>query len=62
MDVLMALPRILHVSVLRHIVTLHLDMSRNLDVIPTYTAVVFLLKSGNYVGIVFCIVELPQPV
>ena len=56
------LPRILYIGILRCIITFHLNMSRNTDIIPCSAAIILLLKSGNGTLIIFCILKLPQTI
>ncbi len=58
----MPFPRVLHIRILRNVVTLHLDMCRHMDIVPVFAAIIRLLKSADCRLVIPCIVELPQPV
>ena len=55
-------PRILHIGILRCVVSLHLDMRRHADIIPFCAVILRCLKSRNRALVVLCVVEFPQSV
>ena len=57
-----SLPGILHVGILGNIISLHLNMRRNTNIIPGLAAVLRFFKSRNGAVIIFCIVEFPQTI
>ncbi len=59
---LMAIPWILHIYILRHIIALHLDVCRNLDVLPGLAAIIHHLKSMGRDKVIAGIGKLPQPI
>ena len=56
---LMSFPWILDISILRCIISFHLDMCRYMNVIPVITAVIFFLKSLNCTFVITRIMKLP---
>ena len=56
---LMSFPWILDISILRCIISFHLDMCRYMNVIPVITAVVLFLKSLNCTFVITRIMKLP---
>ena len=62
LDFFSSFPWVLHVSILRCVVTLHLDMRRHTDIIPCSAVIFRCFKSRNRALIVFCIVKFPQSI
>ena len=61
-DLLMAFPGILGVGILRHIITLHLDVCRHPDILPASAVIVRRFKSRYGRSIIAGIVEFPKSV
>ena len=59
---LVSLPGVLHVGILGRVVSFHLNVGGNPDIIPGSAAVLLFLKSGNPISVILRIMELPQPV
>ena len=57
-----AIPRILNIRVLGNVVALHLDVCRNMNVIPAAAIVIRLFKAGDGTGVVLCVGEFPDTV
>ena len=57
-----AIPRILNIRVLGNVVALHLDVCRNMNVIPAAAIVICLFKAGDGTGVVLCVGEFPDTV
>ena len=62
LDILPAVPGVLHVAVLRHAVALHLDVGGDGDVRPAAAVVVGRFKAVDGLAEIQCVVELPQAV
>ena len=62
MKFLMAFPRILHIGILRSIVSFHLDMCRHINVFPVFAGICLCLKTLDRSCIVLCILEFPESV
>ena len=60
--ILIAVPRILHVGVLRRAVALHLNVSRNADIRPAAAVVIHRLKTGDNLSGVERVMEFPEAV
>ena len=61
-DRLTPVPRILHIHILRGIISFHLYMSRNTDVIPAVAVHSGLFKPFYRLFIVFRVMEFPDPI
>ena len=61
-DLLAAIPRILDVGILRDIVSFHLDVRRNMDIIPAAAVIICLFKTGNCAGVILCVGKFPDAV
>ena len=59
---LIAVPRILHVGILRRTVSLHLDMRRNMDIRPAAAVVIRRFKARDDLTGVQRMVEFPKPI
>ena len=57
-----AIPRILNIRILGNVVALHLDVCRNMNVIPAAAIVIRLFKAGDGTGVVLCVGEFPDTV
>ena len=57
-----AIPRILNIRILGNVVALHLDVCRNMNVIPAAAIVICLFKAGDGTGVVLCVGEFPDTV
>ena len=57
-----AVPRILHVGILRNAVSLHLDMCRNADIRPAAAVKIRRLKAGNHLTCVQRVMEFPKSI
>ena len=57
-----AIPRVLNIRVLGNVVALHLDVCRNMNVIPAAAIVIRLFKAGDGTGVVLCVGEFPDAV
>ena len=61
-NLLPAVPRILHIRVLGHIIPFHLDMGRHSDILPVSAVILRLFKARYHISVIYSIMKFPDPV